>query len=249
MISHDLKMAGCAHLWAQESFNLSLDPWQELALKTSSKQSIWNICRQGGKSSIAALKSLHKSIYTPGSLTLMISKSERQSGELYRKFLKYYDQLDTKPSVPEDKALSCTLSNGSRVIALPGVEDSIRCYSSVNLIIEDEAAYVPDALYQALRPMLAISHGDIILMSTPNGRQGHFYETFTCTDPTWFKLTVTADKCPRISEEFLQNERLNMPESKFRQEYFCEFISMDGSLFSSDLFKSLSNPKIQSIKI
>jgi hypothetical protein len=177
----------------------------------------------------------------------MISKSERQSGELYRKFLGYYDGLDDPPGMPEDKALSCTLSNGSRVVALPGVEDSIRCYSSVSLIIEDEAAYVHDALYQALRPMLAISHGEI--MSTPNGRQGHFYETFTCTDQSWFKLTVTADKCPRISEEFLQSERLNMPESKFRQEYFCEFISMDGSLFSSDLFKSLSNPEIQSIKI
>jgi hypothetical protein len=81
MISHDLKLAGCAHLWAEEVFVLELDPWQELALKTSSKQSIWNICRQGGKSSISTLKSLHKSIYSPGSLTLMISKSERQSGE------------------------------------------------------------------------------------------------------------------------------------------------------------------------
>jgi hypothetical protein len=249
MLSHDLKLAGKPSFWAQEVFNLELDGWQIQALNSSSKQSIWNICRQGGKSTIAALKSLHKSVYTPGSLTLMISKSERQSGELYRKFLKYYDLLPEQPEMIEDKALSCTLSNKSRVVALPGIEDTVRCYSSVNLIIEDEAAYVPDSLYEALRPMLAISHGEIVLMSTPNGRQGHFYETFTCTDPSWFKLTVTADKCPRISEEFLQSERLNMPESKFRQEYFCEFISMDGSLFSSDLFKSLSNPEIQSIKI
>jgi hypothetical protein len=249
MLSHDLKLAGKPSYWAYESFGLELDGWQIQALNSSSKQSIWNVCRQGGKSSIAALKSLHKSVYTPGSLTLMISKSERQSGELYRKFLGYYDGLDDPPGMPEDKALSCTLSNGSRVVALPGIEDTVRCYSSVSLIIEDEAAYVHDSLYEALRPMLAISHGEIVLMSTPNGRQGHFYETMMNTDQSWFKLTVTADKCPRISEEFLKSERLNMPESKFRQEYFCEFVSMDGSLFSSDLFKSLSNPEIQSIKI
>jgi hypothetical protein len=34
-LKHDLKMAGRPDFWAEESFDIQLDPWQELALKTS----------------------------------------------------------------------------------------------------------------------------------------------------------------------------------------------------------------------
>jgi hypothetical protein len=234
--------------WAKDCFGLELDPWQCQALKAPSKQSIWNIHRQAGKSSIASLKALHRAIYYPGSLTLMISKSERQSGELYRKFLGYFDQLEAAPKMTEDKALSCTLANGSRVIALPGIEDTVRCFSAVNLIIEDEASRVPDELYAAIRPMLAVSQGEIVLMSTPNGRQGHFFKTWTEGGNEWLKIMVKADQCLRISKEFLENERLNMSDSMYKQEYFCEFVEIEGSIFSSELFDSLANPEIKAIK-
>jgi hypothetical protein len=124
-------------------------------------------------------------------------------------------------------------------VALPGIEDTIRCFSSVSLIIEDEASRVPDELYAALRPMLAISNGEIVLMSTPNGRQGHFFKTWFEGGPQWHKIMVTADQCSRITPEFLAEERLNMSENMFRQEYFCEFVDMENAVFSAELFKSL----------
>ena len=62
---------------------------------------------------------------------------------------------------------------------LPGQEKTIRGFSGVTLIIEDEASRVDDTLYRAVRPMLAVSGGRLILMSTPYGQTGHFFEEWT----------------------------------------------------------------------
>jgi hypothetical protein len=248
-INKDLEYALNPAQWAEDVLGVKLDPWQVQALRSSAKQSIWNIHRQAGKSSIASIKALGKAIFKPGSLTLMVSKSERQSGELYRKFLSFYDRLETPPGMPEDKALSCTLANGSRVVALPGIEDTIRSFSAVSLIIEDEASRVPDELYVAIRPMLAVSNGSLILMSTPNGSLGHFYKTWTEGGPSWSRIKVTADQCPRITPEFLAEERLNMSENEYLQEYFGEFLDPEGAVFSSELFRSLESADLKPFKL
>ena len=97
--------------------------------------------------------------------------------------------------------------------------------------------------------MLATNQGRLILLSTPNGKTGHFHKIWTEGGPEWLKIKVTADQIPRISPEFLANERLNMTESQFLQEYFGEFQEAEGAVFSSDLFKSLANPSVSALKL
>ena len=63
------------------------------------------------------------------------------------------------------------MANGSRLVALPGREETIRSYSGVRLLILDEASRVPDDLYRAVRPMLAVSHGRLVALSTPFGQR------------------------------------------------------------------------------
>jgi phage FluMu gp28-like protein len=164
--------------------------------------------------------------------------------------MKFYDIVDPKhEGLVEDTKLSVLLANGSRVIALPGQEDTLRGYSAPDLIIEDESSRVKDDLYTAVRPMLATNQGRLILLSTPNGKTGHFHKIWTEGGPEWLKILVTADDIPRISKEFLDNERLNMTESEFLQEYYCEFQDAEGAVFSSDLFRSLANPAVSALKI
>ena len=232
--SDDLAYSLDPVLWAKEVLDFRPDPWQAKALQSSGRQAIWNIHRQAGKSSVAAIKALHKAVFAPGSLTLVVSPSERQSSELYRKFLAYYDKLDSPPGMPEDKALSCTLSTGSRVVALPGKEATVRSFSAVSLIIEDEASRVDDALNAAIRPMLAISHGELLLMSTPHGKRGHFFEAWENGGPNWERILVTADQCPRITPEFLADERRALGDWMYRQEYFGEFVETVDQLFHYD---------------
>ena len=105
---------------------------------------------------------------------LLVSRSLRQSGELFKKVQESLSFLPVRPKLDEDNRLSLQFANGSRIVSLPGSEENIRGFSSPSLIIEDEASRVSDALYLATKPMLAVSQGRHILMSTPWGKRGHF---------------------------------------------------------------------------
>jgi hypothetical protein len=229
-----------------------LDPWQQALLRDREHgYIILNIHRQAGKSQLASIMGVHQAVFFPPALVLLLSPTLRQSGELQRKCLRLYNQIDPDHNgLREDTKLSIQLTNGSRIIALPGHEDNIRGYSAPDLIIEDESSRVGDDLYTAIRPMLATNpRGRLISLSTPNGKTGHFFRIWTEGGPEWLKIKRTADQCPRISPEFLQNERLNMTESMFLQEYYGEFQEAEGAVFSSDLFRSLANPAIKALKI
>ena len=123
------------------------------------------------------------------------------------------------------------LPNATRIIALPGEPDSLRCFSAVSLLIVDEAAYVADELYYALRPMLATTNGDVWLLSTPRNRSGFFFDEWSTEGNAWSKFMVTAAECPRISQEFLDDERRNRGPALFRREYFCDFSYTGQSCF------------------
>ena len=202
------------------------DPWQERLL-LSSKNVLLNCSRQAGKSTGAALLVVHRATSRPGHLALLISPSERQSKELFRKVRLLLNQVPGGVALVEDNVLSCALANGSRIVSLPSSEATIRGYSAVNTVVEDEAAFVDDALNIAVRPMLAVSGGQLILMSSPNGRRGHFFEAWERGGEAWQRERITCWDVPRIPRAFLDEERRVMGEM-FRQEYECEFINAAG---------------------
>lgn len=237
-------------LWAAEVLDYHPDPWAQKVMMSPARYVIENISRQAGKSTCSSVMAVHQAVFFPGSLVLVVSPTLRQSGELQRKCLSFYNQVDPNHNgLAEDTKLSIQLTNGSRIIALPGQEDNLRGYSAPALIIEDEASRVKDELHVAIRPMLATNQGRLVLLSTPNGKVGHFYKIWTEGGPEWLKIKVTADQIPRISPEFLENERMNMLEAQFLQEYFGEFMEAEGAVFSSDLFRSLANPAVSALKI
>src|SRR5215831_4587952 len=94
---------------------------------------------------------------------------------------------------PESETTSSVmLANRSRIIALPGKEQTIRGYASVSLLIIDEAARVPDDLYRAVRPMLAVSSGRLICLSTPFGKRGFFHDCWARGGDDWHRIEVPA---------------------------------------------------------
>jgi hypothetical protein len=177
----------------------------------------------------------------PASMILMVSPSLRQSSELFKKFLSYLDLLDTEPARNEDTKLSLKLDNDSRVVSLPGSESTIRGYSAVNLLIVDEASRVQDDLYYATRPMLAVSGGRLLALSTPFGKRGWFYQEWS-TGEDWQKISIPADQCPRIPASFLESERQSMPRAIFQSEFMCEFTeSMDSVFGYDDIMRALES--------
>jgi hypothetical protein len=212
---------------------LTPDPWQAGLLQSPSPAVLLNCSRQSGKSTVAAALALQAALLTPRSLVLLLSPSQRQSAELLVKVLDIYRALGRPvPTVrPKDNALKLELANGSRIISLPGTEGTIRGYSSARLLMIDEAARVSDDLYRTVRPMLAVSRGRLVCLSTPFGRQGWFYTAWTGADP-WRRVKVVAGQCRRIPPAFLAEERRAIGERWFNQEYGCEFMDMVGAVFS-----------------
>lgn len=220
------------------------DPWQERVFRSPGGRLLMNCSRQSGKSTTAAIIGLHRALYYPKSLVLLVSPSLRQSSELFRKVTDFLHNLAAGWTLLEDNKLSCTLANRSRIVSLPSSEATIRGFSGVNLIIEDEAARVSDGLYKTVRPMLAVSNGKLILMSTPFGRRGHFYEAWTSGD-NWERVKVPATECPRISPEFLKEERKNLGDWWFRQEYMCEFMEAQGAAFRVEDIEQMFKEDVQ----
>jgi hypothetical protein len=243
-MNNDLAYALDQVLWAKEELGFKPDPWQAELLRSNSKRLLLNCSRQSGKSTATAILALHTAIFKPESLILMVSPSLRQSLELFRKLTDNLDKLAPKPALAEFNKLSCNFENGSRVVALPGHEGTIRCFSAVSLIIEDEAAWVDDAIYIAIRPMLAVSNGRLVLMSTPHGQRGHFYDAWTAGGDTWRRIQITADQCPRISKEFLDEEKRSLGDWLYRQEYHGEFVANDSQLFDISLIDSMLDSNI-----
>ncbi len=175
---------------------------------------------------------MRTALLQPGSLTLLLSPTLRQSGELFRdKVLRLWRALGSPLAGRPPTQLTLELVNGARVVSLPENEEGVRCYSGVSLLVIDEAARVSDALYRAVRPMLAVSRGRLIGLSTPFGKRGWFHEAWTSAGP-WERFKATATDCPRITQEFLAEERAALGERWYRQEYDCSFEEAVGSVFS-----------------
>jgi hypothetical protein len=200
-------------------------------LDSTSTRGVLNCTRQWGKSTIAAAKAVLQARGVKDSLTLVVSPSARQSGEFLRKAAAVARRLGIQTKGDGDNEISLAFPDGSRIIGLPGSEATVRGFSSVSLLLVDEAARVSDDLYRAVRPMLAVSGGRLWLMSTTHGQRGFFYEAWAHGGPEWERVRVTAPECPRIQAEFLVEERRTLGDRWFRQEYLCEFVDMVGGVF------------------
>jgi hypothetical protein len=223
--------------FAATQLGIEPDDWQADFLSSGATRVLMNCSRQSGKSTVAAIRALHEALARPGSLTLILAPSERQAQELFSKVAGFYRQLGrASHSTPDsDRKTGMALDNGSRIEALPGSSDrTVRGYSGVSLLIVDESARVLDDLYFAVRPMLAVSGGTLMMLSTPYGKRGVFYEEWT-GGQGWERYEVPGSQCPRIPAEFLQEERRVLPSWVYRQEYECSFEETEDQVFTTQM--------------
>jgi hypothetical protein len=152
------------------------DPWQERVATIPGDQLL--VChRQAGKSTIVAAIALADALAIPHALILLVSRSMRQSTELYRKVKQFYHAVQPMALV-KDTETGMELANGSRILSLPASHETIVGFSAVTTLLLDEAARIPDGTYYAVRPMLAMSQGRIIALTSPFGRRGWLYEAW-----------------------------------------------------------------------
>jgi hypothetical protein len=239
-LADDLAAALDPVIFAQRAGIKPFD-WQQRVLRSSARQQILCCSRQAGKSTVSATVALHQAVFVSGSLVLLLAPVGRQSRELLAKVRGVY--ADTSDNDAEaDNQVTLELANGSRIVVIPAKQANIRGFSAVSLLVVDEAGFVPDEVYQAVRPMLAVSQGRVVLLSTPNGKRGFYHHEWTEGGEAWERTRITAPECPHIDPRWLVDERRKIPASVFDQEYLCVFGELEDAVFHhEDIHAAISD--------
>ena len=235
--------------FARERLGFEPDAKQQIVLGPGGRRGLLNCSRQWGKSTVTAAKAVHRAYSCPESLVLVVCPCRRQSGEFLRKAAGFVRRLGIARRGDGDNECSLVFPNGSRIVGLPDVEANVRGFSAVSLLLIDEAARVSDDLYKAILPMLAVGDGDLWLMSTPCGPRGFFYEEWTNGGDGWLRVSVPGAECPRIPAALLEQQKATLGDRWFRQEFGCEFVGEEGSLFDLDLVRRAIMPELQAIEL
>lgn len=215
------------------------DPWQGRVLRSTARMLLACCGRQFGKSAVFGALAARTAVVEAGSLTLVLSASQRQSAEFFQKHIARLMQRlgwPVRPSRPPN-VFSLELVNGSRIIALPDNQEAVVGYSEVDLLLIDEASRVSDALYHYTSPMLAVSRGRLCALSTPFGKRGWFYDEWQ-RGQGWERHQVTArpgdEGCPRISRAFLAAELRRKGPRLYAQEFLGEFVDTVDALIPGE---------------
>ena len=216
------------------------DKWQEDVLGHVGNVVIRS-GRQVGKSVVIAEKACRFALEHAGTTTLIIAASQRQSGLLFDKVRLTLQEKDVGLFAEVPTLTRIVLKNGSRIYSLPAGKTGVFIRGfTVDLLIADEAAFIPEIVWNSVVPMIAVSRktrgfGFIFLLSTPFGKGGFFFNAFT--DPDFKSWHVSSMDCPRISRELLVKERKRLSKAAFAQEWEGEFVEEWNQFFKSDLLK------------
>jgi len=223
--------------WAERKLDFTADAPQAALMTSQSKQILMLGGRQTGKSTAAAIRVVHEAINHPDSTVLLAGPTGRQSGQIMEKSRQIAKRLGLATAAPPPGCDGFKLANGSHIISLPDSQTTIRGFSAPRLIVVDEAAFASDELISALKPMLAVSGGCLMLLSTPNGQSGYFYEKWHEPESPYQRIFCKASDCSRIRPEILESFRQTMSKEEFNQEFNCEFTAPPSQFISRELFR------------
>src|SRR5262249_13877515 len=211
-------------------------PWQEEFLRAPRGASILALTgRQIGKTSTAAWAMGNTALFMPGSLSVVACPAQRQSAEAVRRVREAI--IKAGGELEADNVYGLELTNGSRVLALPGSDDSIRGMTVDGWIVADEAARLSNDLIAALRPMRARRpEARFAMLSTAWSRTDPFWMAWAGDDKSWIRLKATADTV-HYDPEFLERKRRSLGEDAFKREYSGIPLGAQASPFNWEFYE------------
>lgn len=191
-----------------------------------------------GKTTCIAWKVIHYAYTNDHVNVLIVSKGLRQSMIMYGVIsMTILDNPLLRKSVERYTRTEINLKNGSKIVALPCSSDgaNLRGYTA-HIVVMDEAAFMSETVItQVIFPMLATTSGTAIMLSTPWGRNHIFYRSFV--DPAFWVQRVRSRDCPKITDEFLEEQHRLIGDLRFRIEYEAEFLEDATALFTQDMIR------------
>lgn len=234
-----------------ERFRLAIgepDAWQMELLRTNPKhyeedRMVLALCgRQSGKSTTCGC--LAYDDFSMGKTVILTAPSMRQSTELFRRILEFKNTDPFCPPIVRQTPteLEAHPSHGGRIIVVPATDQARGM--TADTILADEACFLDDDALIAFFPMRKEA-GRIFLLSTPNLRQGYFYDTWT-SNKCVRRITARSIDIERRRAQ-VEFDRATMSETTFRREHLCEFVGSGTPLLSWDTLERASNTEVQAL--
>ena len=240
---------------------LEYDPWQK---KLLSHKGHLLLCtgRQVGKTTVFAAKASQYMINHPNSRIIVVSLTEDQAQLMIVMILTYLEHHDKtlidKKGNKKPTKNRVTLKNGAQVLARPvgNTGDAVRGFTG-DVLIVDEASRMPEDMWHAAKPTLLTTGGEIWMCSTPHGKQGYFYECFQNKNNRWKVFHISSEeviKNRKISLawtqkrregglKLLEEEKADMSELRYAQEFLGQFIDDLRQFFSDELISKCCTAK------
>ena len=212
--------------------------------------------RQVGKTTIMAISAAERMIVDRGIQIIVASLTEDQAkliivmtlSYLEKKYKAYICKGAKKPTQNKIE-----LNNGSSIIARPvgNTGDAIRGFTG-DILILDEASRYSKYIFEASKPTLLTTGGEIWMCSTPFGKEGYFYECFLNKNnrfKVWHISSEEVIQNRQISEswtqkqheeaiKFLEQEKKDMTKAQYAQEYMGEFIDDFIQYFNDEVIEN-----------
>lgn len=203
--------------------------------------------RQTGKTETSCAFILWFAIFHERKDILVVSKDSDNAKEIIKKIQDAYEELPhwMKPGIDPDNwnKHTCIFDTKSRIVAKTTTDSSGRGLA-IALLYCDEFAFVKPHMQQAfwtsVLPTLSTG-GKCIVTSTPNGDTDLFSTIWRGAEAytNGFKPNrIYWDQPPGRDEKFREEKISQLGESKWLQEYECEFISSDLSLFDTRIIQA-----------
>jgi hypothetical protein len=226
-------------------------PWQDKFLNSKSKKRLLSCARQIGKSTTSGILALHTAYFNPGYTILVVSRTLPQAQEFVYRMKKFlytsrftiWDELQPKKKENKHEIILRSSQKGvdSRIIVVPATDAALG-YTG-HLVIGDEAARWEQGDYifkEVLEPTTTFTDGGICLLSTPNGKNGFFWECFNMPD-VWeiFHFDWTAN--PYLTKEMMEQKRKLHTSLSWAINYEAKFVVSQASYFNpNQIAKSVS---------
>lgn len=253
---------------------LSLDPWQE-EIRNYNGNIILCTGRQIGKTTIFAIKASEYMIKNKNAKIIAVSLTEDQAflmRTMVEDYIKQHFPAYLKVAKKDKPTKNrIKLANGSTYTVRPvgNTGDAVRGFTG-DILIVDEASFMPEMLWLASKPTLLTTGGQIWMCSTPHVKKGWFFEQYEkCKErfdgtreserfEVWHKSSEDVIFNREISsfwtEEkrnnaitFLKDEKNGMSESRYAQEYLGLFMDDIQRFFSDEWIDKVCTAKPEPI--
>ena len=163
---------------------INFEPYEyQIALINAIKRNFGTVIgktRQMGITECVASDILHRACLSPGFTAIVLSRGQAESSNIAKRVKSMCDSIPDLVELETRNTTDLQIKGGGRILFKPATINSCRGYESVAYIVFDECAFIDsiELLYLAAIPATEAVGEDarIVLVSTPNGRSGFFWD-------------------------------------------------------------------------